>query len=227
MKRGAVIALGSIGAVFIGGGIASYFLFFKKDDKGKTFMQRRKERQDKTENEDTSDNGSTSTTTTSISVSEFPLRNGSIGNNVKKLQIYLGVTSDGIFGSNTESALYAKTGKKTMSKSEFDSFVLKGVIVSETSNTKASKLVGKYPTVKFSASPIYGALRTSSGAGSTSAIPAKTNQIIGYARKGEQLGEVTYGDDTTGDVLIKMRTGIYSSAYKLQFTEVWFNKAYL
>lgn len=223
MNKTGVIILGSVGGLLVAGGITSYFLFVKTDKNGKTFMDRRKEKNTQPEkDEQTGESG-----TTTQYKSEFPLQYGSRGESVKKLQIYLGVTSDGIFGKNTETALYSKTGKKIMSKSEFNSFVLKGANVSESSYTKASSLIGKYPTVKFDGSPIYGALRTSSGAGSTSAIPSKTGKIIAYAKKGEQLGEVTYGNDITGDVLIKMRTGIYSNEYKLQFSEIWFNKAYL
>jgi hypothetical protein len=40
----------------------------------------------------------------------FPLKKGSKNDYVKQLQLYLGVTVDGIFGSKTEAALIAATG---------------------------------------------------------------------------------------------------------------------
>lgn len=44
----------------------------------------------------------------------FPLKNGSRNGYVKDIQIVLGITADGIFGSNTESAVYNATGKKAL-----------------------------------------------------------------------------------------------------------------
>jgi hypothetical protein len=53
--------------------------------------------------------------------SEFPLKNGSSGNNVKLLQEKLGgLVVDGFFGNKTEQALISKTGKNTITKSELN-----------------------------------------------------------------------------------------------------------
>lgn len=53
----------------------------------------------------------------------YPLAKGSVGNNVKLLQEALkGLVVDGIFGSKTEAALVAKTGKKSVaSQKEIES----------------------------------------------------------------------------------------------------------
>lgn len=51
----------------------------------------------------------------------FPLAKGMKGENVKKLQTALGVTADGMFGNNTETALYAKYKVKTCNQTMFDS----------------------------------------------------------------------------------------------------------
>lgn len=61
------------------------------------------------------------TNTTVTSISKFPLKKGSTGNEVKVLQKYLndryksGLNVDGIFGILTESALLKNEGIKTVS----------------------------------------------------------------------------------------------------------------
>lgn len=56
----------------------------------------------------------------------YPLAKGSVGSNVKLLQEALkGLVMDGIFGSKTEAALIAKTGKKSVaSQKEIESIAI-------------------------------------------------------------------------------------------------------
>ena len=54
----------------------------------------------------------------------FPLAKGMKGENVKKLQTALGVTADGMFGNNTETALYAKYKVTSCNQTLFDSIML-------------------------------------------------------------------------------------------------------
>lgn len=69
-----------------------------------------------------------------VSNDEFPLKNGSKGDNVKKLQDYLNLNIkppmaklkvDGMFGPATEAALSSVTSKKTMTKEDFNNKIYK------------------------------------------------------------------------------------------------------
>lgn len=60
----------------------------------------------------------------------FPLKQGSTGVNVKTLQKFLNeknigfqISVDGDFGAKTESLLFAVTGKKELSKREFNNLI--------------------------------------------------------------------------------------------------------
>ncbi|MGQ2982129.1 peptidoglycan-binding domain-containing protein [Flavobacterium sp.] len=47
------------------------------------------------------------------------LKNGSKGSEVKELQKLLGISADGVFGAQTEAALYAKKGVKQITLNEY------------------------------------------------------------------------------------------------------------
>jgi hypothetical protein len=79
--------------------------------------------------------------------SDFPLQKGSRNELVKKLQAYLGVTADGIFGPKTEAALLAATGKTTVaSAAELDTLLAKAAAKSKTDAdvARAEKLVNDW-----------------------------------------------------------------------------------
>lgn len=66
------------------------------------------------------------TTQTAPAISLFPLKKGSNNDKVKDLQRILGITADGIFGSQTESSLKSFSGKTTVdSQAELDALSAK------------------------------------------------------------------------------------------------------
>tara|TARA_R110000751_G_scaffold90890_3_gene178226 strand:- start:488 stop:889 length:402 start_codon:yes stop_codon:yes gene_type:complete len=103
MEKKGKIAIGIL--TTIGAGVGLYFL-------GKKLGWWAKSSYDNT---NILDNNTTSTSNTETSSQKgcggnytnttFPLQKGSCGNNVVILQKYLGITSDGKFGNNTEKAV--------------------------------------------------------------------------------------------------------------------------
>lgn len=53
----------------------------------------------------------------------FPLKKGDRGEEVRQLQEALGISADGIFGSQTEAKVLERLGTSTVSKSQFNSLV--------------------------------------------------------------------------------------------------------
>ena len=96
--------------------------------------------------------------------------------------------------------------------------------VSPNMEKKASSYMGKKVFAKFSGIPIYGAAQQGLNG---SAIPKKTPSQIAKSTSNEYLGTVLYGNDSNGDLLIEMITGIYSTDWKFTFKKIWFNKAYV
>ena len=73
----------------------------------------------------------------------FPIKMGSKGSYVKSIQSAIGVTADGIFGSQTEAALVAKTGKNSVDNlDEYNALVFPLIYTGSSapaSNTDAAK----------------------------------------------------------------------------------------
>ena len=128
-KKKAFLIVGAMGAV----GTALYFMFRKKP--GTVVGSIIGEVQNKISPSSsytaptTTNVSSSNTSTKTVTSATFPLKKGSRGDEVKNLQTVLNVlykdvigtqlVVDGIFGSKTEAALKAATGKTTISQDEY------------------------------------------------------------------------------------------------------------
>lgn len=111
---GLVIALGL-------GGYGVYYYFFK---------DKTKDTDNKNTSSGSSGGGKSSSKANTGSTSVFPLTNGSKGDEVKRLQVWLNnnlkikgqpaIATDGIFGAETASALNTITGSTSMTQDYFN-----------------------------------------------------------------------------------------------------------
>lgn len=93
------------------------------------------------------DPASTSSATTWIAES-FPLRKGMKGSKVKALQQKLGVTADGAFGNNTETALLKKYGVSTVSQTQYQSIIGGQAKQTSTAATTTTWIAESFPLRK-------------------------------------------------------------------------------
>lgn len=139
---------------------------------------------------------------------EFPLRRGSRGEKVKELQRVIGVTADGIFGPNTESALLNVAGVSSVQdQKEFDMVRQKaaGLVTVERAKDLYNKFVkggyALYAIEKAIAKEIvidaYGAHQPTGKQISLPAAKVLNNQdyvITGYSKLGNIIFKITKGD---------------------------------
>lgn len=81
------------------------------------------------------------------STAYFPLKNGSNNSKVKELQTAIGTTADGIFGPNTEKALVAFSGVKTVdTQAELDAIKAQAKNATATAATiaRANDIIARY-----------------------------------------------------------------------------------
>jgi peptidoglycan hydrolase-like protein with peptidoglycan-binding domain len=129
------------------------------------------------------------------------LKMGSRGNEVKELQKLLGISADGIFGAQTEAALFAKKG--------FRQITLKQYAESPNMNNSSLK-VGDRVMANKKPTPANKALKLATG---------------GYADSGNSYGSFEYGKEIGRIVAVSTPT---KTAYAVETTGlfsslVWIN----
>lgn len=151
--------------------------------------------------------------------SDFPLKLGSRNSTVTQLQVLLGVTSDGIFGNGTQSALKAFSGKTTVdTQAEFDALKSKKATMQSqsASSARAQTLYNQFKAGGLNIYTqetliAYGFVKDYAGAisytGKSLTMPkAKTYNnkdyvLTGYTIGGNLMMQITAGD-LKGDYII-------------------------
>ena len=122
----------------------------------------------------------------------FPLAKGMKGTSVKALQLKLGVKADGIFGANTEAALFKKFGIKSLTADKYQSIVKPAPTVM---TNIVNALTAKPNTI---ITPDTSKILTS---GSKGADVYKLQKWLGFkdkaaAKKGEPIADSIFGKQT-------------------------------
>jgi peptidoglycan hydrolase-like protein with peptidoglycan-binding domain len=121
MDRNTKIIVGSASSLVLG--LTGYFVI--KNKKKRAILK-----QQEMQNQNPSLNQSTNNTVKQTAIiTDFPLQNGSRGENVKQLQAFLnqkynvGLVVDGIFGDNTAKAVKKLTGSTLVSETQFRQYI--------------------------------------------------------------------------------------------------------
>lgn len=170
--------------------------------------------------------------------SAFPLRMGSRNNYVTQLQQALGISSDGIFGNQTESALRSAAGISMIAdEKQFNEVMakIKNAAAESSKSTRAIDLFNKFKTGKYAIQvkagafwyevqkDAYGAYnRTGLGIQVKTGMimnkndygitdTTKLGNVIVYCNKGKNLGSYTVDPNTI--TLVEQATEIDWSQY--------------
>lgn len=167
----------------------------------------------------------------------FPLKKGMKGDNVKKLQNALGVTADGMFGNNTENALYAKYKVTSCNQTLFDSIMLSysktnGGYSTNTSNAEPSQKMKGYAeklydaleglgTNKTKIKEVFSEIETIEELNSLidafAWYATKHNPLHGFKSSDNKLGEWLYDDMDKADMELYVYKPLKANGITYQF----------
>jgi hypothetical protein len=108
---------------------------------------------------------------------KFPVGKGMFGGMIKNVQVKLGLTADGKFGSGTEAAVVKKWGKKTFDKADYDALVnAEAIAAAKAAAAKAAAEAAAKAEAASSGGKNYEAVKVATGYETTDS-QGKVNSI--------------------------------------------------
>lgn len=178
--------------MLIGAGILSFgilgFMYWQKKNAERKALQsaQTKELIEETKTPEITENKTTTPTSKTVSINRtLQLKKGSKGAEVKELQRKLGVDDDGIFGKDTEGALYRLKGVKSISLRDFETKPNAPVVKASpiVTTLKIPKVGAKLMAIKDDFN-IFNAVRNADGSYTNSGVKGTWTSF----KYGEEVG---------------------------------------